>query len=136
MSHFTKLERANIVNVDAFISANKELGLTEIRKNVEITDYYGNKIKVDVAIKVGKYDIALKKNDAGSYDMVADWWGLRTSDLPAKLKACRSETDLQDLILKYTTKHTIVAKYKAQGWRANIKEENDEFTIDLVRNQY
>lgn len=135
MSHFTKIDRANIVNVDAFVSACQDLGFKEVRRNVEIKDYFGAKIMVDVAIRHGQYDIALKKNDTGTYDIVADWWGLRQVGFSDKLKNL-SDEDIQNMLLKHTTKNTIVAKYKAQGWRATIREENDEFIVDLAKTKY
>lgn len=134
MSHFTKIDRANIIDTVAFASACKELGFVDVRKNVEITDFYGKRITVDVAIKCGKYDIALQKNKAGTYDMVADWWGVRGSNLPDKLKKCRSDEDLQNMILKHTTKNTIVNRYKRQGFRATVREDEDEnLHVELAR---
>jgi len=134
MSHFTKIDRANIIDTAAFISACKELGLTQVKRNAEITDYYGKKITVDVAINCGKYDIALQKNASGTFDMVGDWWGIRMGNLPEKLKKCRTDEDLQNMILKHTTKHTIVSRYRRQGFRANIREDEEEnLHVELVR---
>ena len=128
MSHFTKIDKAEIVDAKAFSAACEELGFEGIKFDVEITDYYKNKITVEVAVPVGKYDIALQKNERSTYDMVADWWGvlLQREQLPEKAKKCRSESDLQNLLLKYTTKHTIVRKYKKQGWRARVTEDEEE----------
>jgi len=135
MSHFTKIDRANIIDTAAFISACKELGLVNVKRNVEITDFYGKKITVDVAINVGRYDIALQKNASGTYDMVADWWGIRGErGLSEKLKNCQTDEDLQNMILKHTTKHTIVSRYRRQGFRANIREDEEEnLHVELVR---
>ena len=93
MSHFTKIDRANIIDTNAFIAACQELGLTGVSQNVEIKDYYGKMMKVDVAIKVGKYHLALKKNENGTYDMIADWWGVRGAGLPEKFKNCFSDAE-------------------------------------------
>lgn len=135
MSHFTKIEQANIIDTEAFVSACKELGLVQVRRNVEITDFYDQKILVDVAITVGKYDIALKKNASGTYDMVADWWAIRRErDLSDKLKKCRTDEDLQNMLLKHTTKHTIVSRYRRQGYRATVREDEEEnLHVELVR---
>ena len=131
MSHFTKIDRANIVDVNAFISACKELGLTDVKQNIQIKDFYGQMMKVDVAIKCGRYDIALKKNQAGTYDMVADWWGCRGSH--QKFQGL-TDSDIQDLILKHTTKNTIVNRYKKMGFRASVTEDaNQDLQIELVR---
>lgn len=134
MSHFTKIDRANIVDVDAFISACNELGLTSVRRNCQIKDYYGQMVTVDVAVNVGQYDIALSKNAAGTYDMIADWWGVRRCELPKKLAECKSDTDLQDLILKHTTAQTVIGRYKRQGYRVNVYEDAEQnLQIELHR---
>jgi len=137
MSHFTKIDQANIVSINAFVAACIELGLitslTSVRKSIMIKDYYGHTMSADVAVPVGKYDIALVKNSQGTYDMIADWWGVRTQKLPDKLRACRSDDDLQHILLRYTTKHTIIDRYRAQGWQAKVKEENDELKVELIR---
>jgi len=137
MSHFTKLDRCNIIDAEAFVAACQELGFLAIRQNVEIRDYYGQTMQVDIAINCGRYDIALKKNAAGTYDLVADWWGVMGSGnkLPEKLRAaCRSEAELQNMLLKYTTKHTIISRYKRQGFRAIVKEDAEQnLHVELVR---
>jgi len=138
MSHFTKLEKANIVSQDAFLAACEELGLNEVIKNTTIKDYFGNSSKVDVAVKVGSYHIGLVKNDAGTYDMIADWWGVRGSQLRGKLKealgSSYSEEDIQDCMLRYTTKHTITKKYKKMGFRINVQEdENKSLIVNMTR---
>ena len=124
MSHFTKLDRAQITSADAFIKACKDLGFTEIQRDVTIKDYYGKSIKVDVAVKAGKYDIALQKNESGKFDMVADWWGVRGAapELMRKAKI-NGDGDLQDYLLRHTTKHTIVERYARQGFRADVTED-------------
>lgn len=132
MSHFTKIDRANIVDVNAFIAACRELGLTQVRTNVSIRDYYGATQQVDVAVSCGNYDIALVKN-GDKYDLTADWWGVMRK-LPSKLASCKSENDLQTLLIKHTTAQTIVARYQRQGYRATVREDDDEnLQIELVR---
>lgn len=135
MSHFTKLDRAQIVNADAFIKACADLGFTDVRRDVKIKDYYGKEITVDVAVKAGRYDIALQKNESGKYDMVADWWGVRgaATDLMRKAKI-NGDTDLQDYLLRHSTKHTIVDKYRRQGFRADVTEdEKQNLNVTLTR---
>lgn len=134
MSHFTKIDRANIVDAEAFIAACEELGYTNVKRNAQIKDYYGKEMRVDVAINCGRYDIALVKNADGNYDMVADWWGVRGSGLPDRLKGCSTDEDLQNTILRHTTKHTIVSRYKRQGFRAMISEDEEQnLHVELTR---
>jgi hypothetical protein len=133
MSHFTKLEKANIVDADSFIEACRELGLTNVKTNVTIKDYYGAEQHVDVAVNVGRYDIALVKN-GDKYDLTGDWWGVQRCELPQRLAACRSESELQDLILQRTTAHTVASRYRRQGYRVNMWEDEEQnLQIDLTR---
>lgn len=134
MSHFTKLDKANIVDAASFIAACQELGLTNVKQNVEIKDFYGQTMKVDVAIKCGKFDIALKKNANDTYDMVGDWWGIRGSGLSGKLKGL-TEVDIQNMLLQYTTKHTIINRYKKQGYQVQgyKEDEQGDLQYELVK---
>lgn len=140
MSHFTSLQKAQIKDVEAFIAACQELGFTNIRRNVSITDYNGKTITVDVAAgNGGRYDVALQKNANGSYSMVSDWWGIRTSGsrLSSHFKGCAYDEDIQNVFLKHTTKNTLINNYKRQGFRATYTEsENGDLHLQLSRNSY
>lgn len=134
MSHFTKLAKAKITNVDAFISACAELGFTEVNRDCKIKDYAGKEIQVDLAVKCGKYDLGLTKNETGGYDVQADWWGIRGVLNQGQHGDIRTDSDLQDFILRHTTKHTIVNKYRRQGFRAEVTEDKDKnLNIKLSR---
>lgn len=135
MSHFTQLDKAKITDADAFIKACKELGFGEAQKNVKIKDYYGKEITVDVAVSCGKYHLAIVKNKEGKYDATADWWGVRTKnpELMGKLNI-KTDSDLQDAILRHTTKHAIMNKYRALGFRATVTEDEEQnLNMKLVR---
>lgn len=137
MSHFTRLAKANIVSKESFIAACKELGLNEISTNTEITDWSGKREKVDVAAKVdGRYSVGLQK--AGSkFDMLCDWSMAQVPEGTAKKIGgtgyARGE-DLRDALLRATTKHTIVAQYRRQGFLAHVTENADRsINIKLTR---
>ena len=113
------------------------MGFSEVVKNAKIKDYYGKEINVDVACRLpgAKYEIALQKNENKKYDMVCDWWGIRRS-LPdaCKNQGINNDSDLQDAILRHTTKHTIIRKYKRDGFRAEVTEdENHNIRLKLTR---
>jgi hypothetical protein len=133
MSHFTKLESANIVSAKAFEAAVRELGFTNIKHNSTTTDYYGKTIEADVvASGAGKYDVALKKNGEGKYDMLADWWGIRTHN-NMKEFAGLDDRGIQNKILRHTTKHTIVDKYRREGYRASVQDDGKQLRIQLSK---
>lgn len=135
MSHFTKLDRAQITSPEAFIAACAELGFDQVNRECKIKDFYGKEITADLAIKCGKYDLALVKNETGKYDMVADWWGVRgVMGQSAADKKIGNDTDLQDFLLRHTTKHTIINKYRREGFRADVSEdENQNLNVKLTR---
>ena len=54
MSHFTKLDKANIVDPDAFIKACKELGFDQVARDAKTKDYYNNEITADVVCAATK----------------------------------------------------------------------------------
>ena len=124
MSHFTKLDRAQITSPEAFKKAAKELGFTEIKENAEMRGFMGNRQKADVvASRPGcAYDVGIVK--AGSkYDLISDWWGVRqTIDNP------------EDAFVRLTTKHTIVDTYRRQGFMAQVKTDiHNNITVTLTR---
>jgi hypothetical protein len=124
LSHFTKLSKAQVTSVEAFIAACAELGLKDVRKNAKSKDYYGKEILADAAVRVtDKYDIAIVKGvKKGRYDIVADWWGIK------------KDQAFQDRLLQLTTKHTIIEKYRRLGFRASVKEDSEKnLTVNLVR---
>ncbi len=73
MSHFTEI-KTQIKDIEALRSACKEMGLSLIL-NAEARGYYENKTKGDYVIKLkGPYDIALNKQQDGTYGLTADLW--------------------------------------------------------------
>lgn len=128
MSHFTKLEKAKITDVPAFVKACRELFPdAQVKEKAEARGYMGNKMKADVVVTGLNYDFALTRNSDGSFDMTADWWGLR-GDL-RKRKLCgkfKRDEDLQNFLLRTTTKNAIVDRYAAQGFTATVLEDEQE----------
>ena len=73
MSHFTTV-KTQIKDIAALRSACAELGL-EVKQNAQARGYYENKIKGDYVIQLkGPYDIALNKQQDGTFGLTADFW--------------------------------------------------------------
>ena len=73
MSHFTTIE-TQIKDIEALRSACKELGLS-LQQKAEARGYIGNTLKGDFVIKLkGPYDIAVNKEETGSYGLTSDLW--------------------------------------------------------------
>lgn len=133
MSHFTKLDVAQIVDADAFEAAAKELGFKTSR-NCIAKSYHGrNSLECDVAVHmIPGDDIALTKNKDGKFDMQADWSYMGSSMIRGT--QFKTVKDLQDRLVQLTAKHTIVQRYKRQGFRADVSEdENQNLNVTLTR---
>lgn len=124
MSHYTKLERANIIDPKAFIAAAKELGFHEIVENGIARGYQGATEKMDVVARHPgcKYDVGIKKNGK-TFDLIADWWGVR-----------QTVPDAENAFVRLTTKWTIIAQYRKLGFTPRITEKADKsLHIELSR---
>ena len=74
MSHFTTVD-TQIRDVDALQSACEELGL-QMQENTTARGYGSQTRRGEYVIKLkGPYDIALNRQENGSYALECDWWG-------------------------------------------------------------
>jgi hypothetical protein len=74
MSHFSRI-RTRFRHREALIQCLEELGNT-VETDTPIKGYHGQHI-VDIAAKQsGGYGVGFVKNSDGTYDMIADWWGV------------------------------------------------------------
>lgn len=137
MSHFTKLDKADITDPKAFVAAAQELGFDgKVEEDTQLRGFDGNTLKADVAIRCKKYDLGIVKNERGRYDMIADFWGLRMQGLPEKLQNMGVSTDegIQHALLRTTTKHSLMSTYKRKGFMARVQEdEKHNITVTLTR---
>jgi hypothetical protein len=73
MSHFTTI-KTQIKDIEALRLACKEMGLL-VLQNAEARGFASNKLKGDFVLQLkGPYDIALQKQEGGSYGLTTDWW--------------------------------------------------------------
>ena len=74
MSHFTSIA-TQIRDLDALADACKELGL-ELVHGGGARGYATNTRTGDAVIRLkGPYDIALNRQEDGTYGLTTDWWG-------------------------------------------------------------
>jgi hypothetical protein len=73
MSHFTIIY-TQVRDITALEAAISELGL-ELIENAQARGYSTNKIPGEYVIRLkGPYDVALNKDEDGSYNLTTDWW--------------------------------------------------------------
>lgn len=82
MSHFTKCE-LKMTNLAAIKAALADLAVSfqaaEEHQSVTVRGYQGDTLEAAIKIDMGKYDIGVVANEHGTYDLVADWWGVETT---------------------------------------------------------
>ncbi|MHA1996579.1 MAG: DUF1257 domain-containing protein [Promethearchaeota archaeon] len=77
MSHFTKI-KTRLFDKGLIIEALEELKYTVDELATTIHGYGGQMKQAEFIVKANKsYDIGFVKEKDGSYDIVADWYGIR-----------------------------------------------------------
>lgn len=120
MSHFTKVEQANIVSKEAFVKAAEEMGY-KIKADGMIRGWNGRTTKMDVGVSCPEqeYDFGIKKNAKGTFDLIAE------SFFPRKILNRASQL---------TTKHTIISDYHKKGFLAKVSEDAQQnLVVTLTR---
>jgi hypothetical protein len=73
MSHFTTIN-TQIKDLDALRGSVEELGLT-LLENATARGFVGNEHPGEYVIKLkGPYDIAVNRQEDGTYGLTCDWW--------------------------------------------------------------
>ncbi len=75
MSHFSTL-RTKITNAEILTNSLRDLGI-EVKTDADIRGYNGQHLRADiVAVLEGEYDLGWSRNADGSFDLIADLWGV------------------------------------------------------------
>lgn len=116
MSHFTTVE-TKINDLVCLKQALEDIGLTfeEATQNqmATVKGWRGATSQADMSIHAtGKYDIGVRQNQDGTYQMTADWW------------AIAEETQEKEEVLQ----QRIIQRYAFR--KAKTEAEKQGFTID------
>ena len=112
MSHFSTL-RTKITDAEILKSSLNDLGVTT-KTEANIRGYNGQNVRADiVAVLEGDYDIGWSRNADGSFDLIADLWGVAKK---------HNQTELINSInQKYAVNKTL-AEVKRPGFQnANVR---------------
>jgi hypothetical protein len=75
MSHFSTL-RTKITDVEILKTSLRDLGIN-IKTEADVRGYNGQRLRADiVATLEGDYDLGWSRNADGSFDLIADLWGV------------------------------------------------------------
>jgi hypothetical protein len=112
MSHFSTL-RTKITDGQILVNSLRDLGYT-VKLNADVRGYNGQRVRADIVAQLeGDYDLGWSKNPDGSYDLIADLWGVAKK---------HNQTELINSInQKYAVNKTL-AEVKRPGLNnANVK---------------
>ena len=128
MSHFTKCD-LKMTNVEALKKAlaDREMNVVEAEagQQVVVRGYRGQTLSADLKIDMGTYDIGVVKNDDGTLDLVADWWGVETT------KGV-SEEELKTRLKQRYAYHNVLMACEAKGYSVEEEVNQEDGSIQLV----
>ncbi len=128
MSHFTKCE-LKLTNLEAVKRALADLEWdfedAEQTQAATVKGWRGQTLEAAMSIHMGKYDIGVVKNQAGSYDLVADWWGVETTK-------GLSEKEFRDKLATRYQYHNVKMACEDKGYEVEEEVNEEDGTIRLV----
>jgi len=128
MSHFTKCD-LKMTNFEALKKAlvDMELNVVEAAEgqSVVVRGYRGQTLEAALKIDMGTYDIGVVKNDDGTLDLVADWWGVETT------KGV-SEEELKTRLKQRYAYHNVLMACEAKGYSVEEEVNQEDGSIQLV----
>jgi hypothetical protein len=128
MSHFTKCD-LKMTNYEALKKAlaDMELAFLEAEEgaSVSVRGYRGQTLDASLKIDMGTYDIGVVKQDDGTLDLVADWWGVETT------KGV-SEEELKTKLKQRYAYHNVLMACEAKGYTVEEEVNEEDGTINLV----
>ena len=132
MSHFTKCD-LKMTNFEALKKAlvDMELNVVEAEagQSVVVRGYRGQTLEAALKIDMGTYDIGVVKNDDGTIDLVADWWGVETT------KGV-SEEELKTRLKQRYAYHNVLMACEAKGYSVEEEVNQEDGSIQLVMRKW
>ncbi|TNF38483.1 MAG: DUF1257 domain-containing protein [Deltaproteobacteria bacterium] len=128
MSHFTSV-KTKIRSLTSLIRAIKDLGMqftqAEEHQKVHVRGYQGQTTDAVLSIHASKtYDIGVKLTADGTYEFVADWWGVETT------RGMGEEEFIKKLTRRYSY-HKVMEEIKKKGYTIESEEEKVDQTIQV-----
>ena len=125
MSHFTKVA-TKINDLVSLKKALDQLGwkYQSNEEGVVVRGYKGQTLNAEMSIDMGKYDIGVVKNEAGSYELIADWWGIETT------RGVTEEEAVKELNAKYAYQRVLVA-LQDQGYQVDTNNVQADGSVKL-----
>ncbi len=112
MSHFSTL-RTKITDAEVLKQSLRDLGIS-VKTDAEIRGYNGQRLRADLVAELdGDYDLGWSRNADGSFDLIADLWGVAKK---------HNQTELINSInQKYAVNKTLAEVRRPGLSNANVK---------------
>lgn len=124
MSHFTKV-KTRILDRGILEKTLADLNY-RLAASDQVAGWQGATRKADIVVKTrGQFDIGFVKAADGSFDIVADWWGLKTS------VGLDRQGFINQLNQRYAY-HKVVAEVKARGFAVAEEVVQPDNSIRVV----
>ena len=94
-------------------------------QGVEVRGYKGAKLNAEISIDMGKYDIGVVKAADGTYEIVADWWGVETT------RGVQETEFVEELNQKYAYQRVVMA-CEEQGYTLEETKNEEDGKISLT----
>jgi hypothetical protein len=128
MSHFTKCD-LKMTNLEALKRALADMELSVVEaaegQSVSVRGYRGQTLDAALSIPMGTYDIGVVRADDGTFDLVADWWGVETT------KGV-SEEEFQTKLRQRYAYHNVLIACEAKGYAVEEEVNQEDGSIQLV----
>ncbi|MFA5266491.1 MAG: DUF1257 domain-containing protein [Methanoregula sp.] len=127
MSHYSRV-RTRFHNREALIASLKNLGY-EVETDTVIHGHHGEHT-VDIAVRKTKgYGIGFVKGPDGTYDMVADWWGVKGA---GERKIMQELEQQAGTIQKEYAKKMVLDQAAKDGFDVMSQTEEQDGTLRIV----
>ena len=128
MSHFTKCE-LRMTNLEALKRALDDLSWSYQEaasgQSATVRGWRGQTLDAAMSIDMGKYDVGVVKNEQGSYDLTADWWGVETTK-------GLTEKEVRDTLSQRYQYHNVKMTCEAKGYEIEEERNQEDGTVQLV----
>jgi hypothetical protein len=124
MSHFTNV-KTKITDLEALKAALADLGHQVVEGDVAVRGWRNTSQRAELAVRLGSFDVGFSRGADGTYDVVADWWGVKTYDGVAQPEFMRRVTQ------RYAY-HKVLGEVRRQGYALVEEESQADQSIRLV----
>lgn len=125
MSHFTQV-KTKITDITTLKKALEELGYGYIEGDVKVRGWRGITERADLAVSTGSpYNIGFRRSEDGSYEVIADWWGVQS-------RTGLSERAFVRNVNQRYAYHKVVDEVTRRGYMVSEDEVTADNTIRLV----